>query len=186
MTITQLPCSLWLDVGSMLWSQPLNVMLSCHCNEGWREVPGLSTCLMPDDQPLTAAILALLIEVPDLGSELHPPNMFVTFALLHDGKLRRHRPHYDVIVMNLMKMKLISIACTNSTPSNGANYNCIRQRCLRPQAIAWSNGDLRLLASIIFAMHGTHDKHPIALPFMVGCGVRIMKSMSKCDAFLSS
>ena len=44
---------------------------------GWREVPGLSTCLVPDDQPHTAAILALLVEVPDLGSELHPSYIFV-------------------------------------------------------------------------------------------------------------
>ena len=94
MTITPLPCSLWLDVGSMLWSQPLNVMLSCHCNEGWREVPVLSTCLMPDGQPLTAAILALLVEVPDLGSELHPLNMFVTFALLHCTRWRHQKEHF--------------------------------------------------------------------------------------------
>ena len=56
-------------------------MRSCHCNEGWREVQGLSTCLVPNDQPLSAAILALL--VPDLGSELHPSNIFITFALLY-------------------------------------------------------------------------------------------------------
>ena len=49
----------------------------CHCIEGWREVPGLSTCLVPDDKPHTAAILALLVEVPDLGSELHPSYIFV-------------------------------------------------------------------------------------------------------------
>ena len=94
MKITPLPCSLWWDVGSMLWSQPLNVMLSCHCNEGWREVPDLSTCLMPDDQPLTAAILALLVEIPDLGSELHPSNMFVTFALLHCKRGRHQMEHF--------------------------------------------------------------------------------------------
>ena len=69
-------------------------MLSCHRNEGWREVPGLSTCLMPDDQPLTAAILALLVEVPDLGSELHPSNMFVTFALLHCTRWRHQMEHF--------------------------------------------------------------------------------------------
>ena len=52
-------------------------MLFCHCIEGWREVPGLSTCLVPDDQPHTAVILAFLVEVPDLGSELHPSHIFV-------------------------------------------------------------------------------------------------------------
>ena len=34
-------------------------------------------------------------------------------------------------------------------------------------------------------MHGTCDNHPIALPFMFGCGVRVIKSVSKCVAFLS-
>ena len=57
-------------------------MRSCHCNEGWREVPGLSTCLVPNDQPLSAAILALLVEVPDLGSELHPSNFFHYFCFI--------------------------------------------------------------------------------------------------------
>ena len=52
------------------------------------------------------------------------------------------------------------------------------------RAIDWTNGDLRLLASITF-VSTSHDNNPIALPFRAGCGVRIMKSMSKCDAFLS-
>ena len=34
-------------------------------------------------QPLTADILALLVEVPDLGSEIHPLNNFITIVLLH-------------------------------------------------------------------------------------------------------
>ena len=34
-------------------------------------------------------------------------------------------------------------------------------------------------------MHGTDDSHLIALPFMIGCGVRVIKSASKCVAFLS-
>ena len=38
---------------------------------------------------------------------------------------------------------------------------------------------------ITFAMHGTYDSHLIALPFMFGCGVRVIKSASKCVAFLS-
>ena len=55
----------------------------CHCIEGWREVPGLSTCLVPDDQPHTAAILALLVEVPVLGSELHPSyHIFLLFCFI--------------------------------------------------------------------------------------------------------
>ena len=72
-----------LDRRSVLWSQHLNVMLCCHCNGGWMEVPGLSTCLVPESQPLTAAFLALLVEVPDMGSELHPSNILITFAKLH-------------------------------------------------------------------------------------------------------
>ena len=34
-------------------------------------------------------------------------------------------------------------------------------------------------------MHGTYDSQLIALPFMFGCGVRVIKSASKCVAFLS-
>ena len=34
-------------------------------------------------------------------------------------------------------------------------------------------------------MHGTYDSHLIALPFMLGCGVRVIRSASKCVAFLS-
>ena len=71
------------------------MICSCHCNEGWREVPGLSTCLVPNDQPLSAAILALLVEVPNLGSELHRSNIFITFALLHCA-LWRHLTFFRV------------------------------------------------------------------------------------------
>ena len=38
---------------------------------------------------------------------------------------------------------------------------------------------------VTFAIHGTYDSHLIALPFMFGCGVRVIKSASKCVAFLS-
>ena len=180
---------------------------SCHCNEGWREVPGLSACLVPNDQPLSAAILALLVEVPDLGSELHPSNIFITFALLHctwwrhltfsallplrggsppvtggfssqgpvtrsfdvffDLRLNKRlskqcrrrrfetpsRSDYDVTVTFCWNLILIPLTCINSLPSNGANYNHIRQKWLRrwlaafgPKPLPEPNGDLRLLA----------------------------------------
>ena len=81
------------------------------------------------------------------------------------GNLRRHRAHYDVTVMILMKLNLIPFACINSLPSYGAKHDislywstvaramagCRSQAVacyLRSQAIAWTNTDLRLLSSI--------------------------------------
>ena len=85
-------------MGCVLWSQCLNVMLFCHCIEGWREVPGLSTCLVPDDQPHMAAILALLVEVPDLGSELHPSYIFIIllYNIVHDAVIKWK--HFSALV----------------------------------------------------------------------------------------
>ena len=43
----------------------------------------MSTCLVPESQPLTAAFLALLVEVPDLGSEPIKYSYYVCLIALY-------------------------------------------------------------------------------------------------------
>ena len=165
---------------------------------------------MPNDQPLTAAILALLVAVPDLGSELHPLNIFITllyYTVSDDvikwkifrvtGPLRGesigHRwipltgasgaelwrflwpaPQqtvkqtmetpviWDVIALIMTplwlllwnwnwSLLLVSNHCLLMAPNILSYSSTVTQTMacdLRPQAIDWTNGDLRLLASI--------------------------------------
>ena len=71
-----------------------------------------------------------------------------------NGGLGRHRGHYDVTVMILMILKVIPYAGVDSLPSNCTNYFVNSGSGIglmpTPQAIAWTNGDLRLLTSITF------------------------------------
>ena len=83
--------------------------------------------------------------------------------------------------------EIVPLACVDSLPSNCTNY--FRQQWLRHWLDAYApNHCLYQWWFEIIDIHHLcefHDDHPIALPFRAGCGVRIMKSVSKCDAFLS-
>ena len=66
--------------------------------------------------------------------------------------LRRYRAHYDANAINLIKLKLIPRVCIKSLPNISSYSSTVTQVmacCQLSQAIAWTNGDLRLLASIL-------------------------------------
>ena len=81
----------------------------------------------------------------------------------------------------------VYLACVDSLPSNCTNY--FRQQWLRHWLDAYAPSHclnqwwFEIIDIHHLCEHEFHDDHPIALPFRAGCGVRIMKSVSKCDAF---
>ena len=94
------------------------LMLFCHCIEVLREVPGLPTCLVPGDQPPMAAILALLVEVPDLGSELHPSYTFVIllYYIVHDAVIKwKHFPALVTLCEGSPSHRLFSLTVVSVT-----------------------------------------------------------------------
>ena len=83
------------------------------------------------------------------------------------GDLKRHHAHYDVTVTFCWNLISIPLACINSLPTNGANYNHIRQQWPRRWLVAFGPKPLpEPMATwdywhfITFAMHGTYDNHP--------------------------
>ena len=83
----------------------------------------------------------------------------------------------------------VPFACVDSLPSNCTDH--FRQQWLRHWLDAYAPSHclnqwwFEIIDIHHLCEHEFHVGHPIALPFRAGCGVRIMKSVSKCDAFLS-
>ena len=94
-----------------------------------------------------------------------------------------------ITVMILKILKLFFLACVESLPSNSTNY--FSEQWLRHWLDGYAPSHCRnqwwfeIIDIHHLCEHEFHDDHPIALPLRAGCGVRIMKSVSKCDAFLS-